>query len=435
MAPVAARLRELLPDDAPRGAREHALRRRGDDERSRHRARARGGQRPVRERRVRVGAPRARVDRGRRALAAGVRRAPARAASSRCSAASSATWSARSSWSRAARRSTTSSACLVELGRRADSVLVGGKMAEELRDENPLPYEAELPVDVVAAAAFEEDAESRVAPLRRRARRLARARHRARDARALRRGSSRRRGRSSGTAPWACSSGRASRRARSAVAEAVAAADGYTVVGGGDSVRAIHELGLAERDLVGLDGRRRVARAARGQGAARRRRDPGGRRLMLIAGNWKMYKGAAPGASSSRPDPTSPRALPAVSTSSSARRSSRSRRVQGARPEARVACTPRTCTGSSEGAFTGEVSAPMLRGARRLRRDRRPLGAPPALRRDRRDGRARARGGARGRPRASIACVGETEAEREAGETEAVLRRQVAALAAPRARS
>jgi phosphoglycerate kinase len=53
---------------------------------------------------------------------------------------------------------------LVDLGIRADSVLVGGKMAEQLRVENPLPYEAELPVDVVAAAAFEADAESRVAP-------------------------------------------------------------------------------------------------------------------------------------------------------------------------------------------------------------------------------------------------------------------------------
>jgi phosphoglycerate kinase len=53
---------------------------------------------------------------------------------------------------------------LVNLGRRADAVLVGGKMAEQLRDDNPLPYAAELPTDVVAAAAFEPDAESTVAP-------------------------------------------------------------------------------------------------------------------------------------------------------------------------------------------------------------------------------------------------------------------------------
>jgi phosphoglycerate kinase len=32
-----------------------------------------------------------------------------------------------------------------------------------------------------------------------------------------------------------------------AVAEAVAAVEGYTVVGGGDSVRALHDLGLADR--------------------------------------------------------------------------------------------------------------------------------------------------------------------------------------------
>jgi phosphoglycerate kinase len=32
-----------------------------------------------------------------------------------------------------------------------------------------------------------------------------------------------------------------------AVAEAVAACDGFTVVGGGDSVRAVHDAGVAER--------------------------------------------------------------------------------------------------------------------------------------------------------------------------------------------
>ncbi len=44
---------------------------------------------------------------------------------------------------------------LRELGQRADTVLVGGKMAEELREDNPLPYEAVLPTDVVAASAFD----------------------------------------------------------------------------------------------------------------------------------------------------------------------------------------------------------------------------------------------------------------------------------------
>src|SRR4030095_6932515 len=44
------------------------------------------------------------------------------------------------------------------------TVLIGGKMAEELRDENPLDFEVVLPEDVVGAAAFEADAESGVFP-------------------------------------------------------------------------------------------------------------------------------------------------------------------------------------------------------------------------------------------------------------------------------
>src|SRR5207248_8812716 len=53
---------------------------------------------------------------------------------------------------------------LANLGGRADTVLVGGKMAEQLREENPLGFPVELPNDVVAAAAFEADAEARVTP-------------------------------------------------------------------------------------------------------------------------------------------------------------------------------------------------------------------------------------------------------------------------------
>jgi phosphoglycerate kinase len=53
---------------------------------------------------------------------------------------------------------------LQHLGGRADTVLIGGKMAEQIRDANPLDFPVLLPADVVAAAAFEEDAESRVTP-------------------------------------------------------------------------------------------------------------------------------------------------------------------------------------------------------------------------------------------------------------------------------
>src|SRR5436309_829890 len=51
---------------------------------------------------------------------------------------------------------------LQNLGGRADTVLIGGKMAEQVRESNPLDFEVVLPVDVVAAAAFEPDAEAKV---------------------------------------------------------------------------------------------------------------------------------------------------------------------------------------------------------------------------------------------------------------------------------
>ena len=135
---------------------------------------------------------------------------------------------------------------LVSLGLRADRVCIGGKMAEELRDENPLPYDAELPTDVVAAAAFEKDAETAVVPYDE----LPEGwlgldigpQARERFAALIR---------SARTVFWNGPMGvfewpRFAEGTR-AVAEAVAEVDGFTVVGGGDSVRAIHELGLAER--------------------------------------------------------------------------------------------------------------------------------------------------------------------------------------------
>ena len=135
---------------------------------------------------------------------------------------------------------------LVNLGGRADAVLVGGKMAEELRDENPLPYHAELPVDVVAAAAFEPDAESRVAPygdlpqgwlgLDIGPETRERFAERIRVARTI-----------FWNGPMGVFEWPRFAEGTNAVAQAVAEADAYSVVGGGDSVRALAELGLADR--------------------------------------------------------------------------------------------------------------------------------------------------------------------------------------------
>jgi phosphoglycerate kinase len=135
---------------------------------------------------------------------------------------------------------------LRNLGGRADAVLVGGKMAEELREENPLSFPVVLPTDVVAASAFAEDAETRVAPFD-----------------ALPEGwlgldigpesqlDFARRIRNARTVFWNGPMGvfewEPFAAGTKAVAEAVAGVDGYTVVGGGDSVRAVNELGLDDR--------------------------------------------------------------------------------------------------------------------------------------------------------------------------------------------
>jgi phosphoglycerate kinase len=135
---------------------------------------------------------------------------------------------------------------LQNLGGKADEVLVGGKMAEQIREKNPLPFDVVLPRDVVAATAFEEDAETRVVPYddlpdgwlgldvgpetcRDFAERIGRAR----------------------TVFWNGPMGVFEwprfAEGTKAVAEAVAGVDGFTVVGGADSARALQELGLADR--------------------------------------------------------------------------------------------------------------------------------------------------------------------------------------------
>jgi len=135
---------------------------------------------------------------------------------------------------------------LRHLGGRADTVLVGGKMAEELRGDDPLGFAVELPVDVVAADSFAEDADAEVVPYDgirdgwlgldigpASRERFAAILH---DARTVFWNGP------MGVFEWPRFAG-----GTRAVAEAVAAVDGYTVVGGGDSVRALQELGLADR--------------------------------------------------------------------------------------------------------------------------------------------------------------------------------------------
>jgi len=50
---------------------------------------------------------------------------------------------------------------LENLGSRADEVLIGGKMAEDVRTDNPFSFAAVLPSDVVAAASFDAVAVAR----------------------------------------------------------------------------------------------------------------------------------------------------------------------------------------------------------------------------------------------------------------------------------
>jgi phosphoglycerate kinase len=134
---------------------------------------------------------------------------------------------------------------LRNLGGKADVVLVGGKMAEELRQNNPLPFDVVLPSDVVAASEFAEDAETRVVPYDQLpdgwlgldigpetrstfAQYLLQAR----------------------TIFWNGPMGVFEwprfAEGTKAVAQAVADSDAFSVVGGADSARALQELGLAD---------------------------------------------------------------------------------------------------------------------------------------------------------------------------------------------
>jgi phosphoglycerate kinase len=135
---------------------------------------------------------------------------------------------------------------LQNLGSRADRVLIGGKMAEDVRNSNPFSFDVVLPRDIVAAASFDADAETKIAPYddppagwlgldigpetrEEFAAEIARARTMFWNG-------------PMGVFEWPRFA-----EGTFAVADAVADCDGYTVVGGGDSVRAVYEAGVADR--------------------------------------------------------------------------------------------------------------------------------------------------------------------------------------------
>src|SRR2546427_8018337 len=400
---------------SPHGAREHSVQSRRDEERSLVRARARGRERPLRRGRVRLCSSRARVDRRRRGAASRVRGSPARA---RADGARQAPRRRRASVRADLRRREGRG----QARRPGEPRRQGGRRARRRQDGG--------------GAARGESAAFRRRPavgrgrrervrrgrrhagraVRRPAGRLARSRHRPRDTRNVRAAHpscahdllERPDGRFRVAALRRGNGGdRASRRRRG------------RVLGRRRSRLGPRTAGARPRRpcVLALDRRRRGAGAARREGSPRRGSHSRGLTL-LIAANWKMYKGP----SETRefldrfvpPDRVDVVICPAYTSLHAAVESGRTVYAQNVH-------------WAEEGAFTGEVSAAMLvelgvQGSIVGHSERRQNFAETDETTARRAEAALAAG------LGVIACVGETEQEREAGETEEVLRRQVGVL-------
>jgi triosephosphate isomerase (TIM) len=146
---------------------------------------------------------------------------------------------------------------------------------------------------------------------------------------------------------------------------------------------------------------------------------------VLIAGNWKMFKAPDEAASFCRElrDVDLPADVDVVVCPSYVSLQA----VVQALADTEIGVFAQNCHWEREGAFTGEVSAPMLvelgvYGTIVGHSERRQYFGETD------DTVGKRTAAALGEGLHVIACVGETEAEREAGQTEAVLRRQVAVL-------
>jgi triosephosphate isomerase (TIM) len=145
---------------------------------------------------------------------------------------------------------------------------------------------------------------------------------------------------------------------------------------------------------------------------------------LLIAGNWKMYKGPREAGTFCRALREAD--LGGVDAAVCPPYVSLAEAVQ-ALADTEIGVYAQSCHWEAEGPFTGEISVPMLRelgvyGTIVGHSERRQLFGETDETVARRVDAALEHG------LYVIACVGETEAEREAGETEAVLRRQVSVL-------